>query len=188
MGCGSDMVCSLDTGCDTNSECAGFHAPCPENQTLGWIDTPLIAGTLIKYSHIEELQTAINDERTNVARRDSGGPPWACSSDTPGAYSFTGGATGPAVGQLVRNFHVNEIADAINTTPFNVDGNTEGPGTPVPNPLVNVGDVISIGDINTLRAAINVVESNCICDLYCSCDVNCGCFNQYSCACNLDIY
>jgi hypothetical protein len=183
MGCGTDEVCG-DATCGANSECDGFHATCGGNATTVWTDAPTIpVGTLIKDEHITELQTAINDERTNVDRtsRDSGGPPWACSSNTPGLYPFTAGVVSGAV---VEALHLNEVADAINTTPFNVDGNTEGPGSPASN--VSVGAIIDADDVNDLRSFINTAETNCICVSYCSCDIDCDCDGDLTCVCDVD--
>jgi len=142
---------------------------------------------LIKDSHVTELQTAINNERTHVSRRGSG-TSTACISNTPGAYSFTAGVT---TGSLVRDDHINEVGAAINGTPYNVSGASgqEGPGMPItPMPFVNVGDLIGKTQIDDLRSAINTAQSNCICDNYCSCDVNCGCFNDWVTPCPADIY
>ncbi len=183
MGCGTDMVCGTHIECGSNSECSGFQASCGGNQT-SWVETIVSGTTIVQASHISELESAINAERTHGTRRCLG-TSTACGSNCPGAYTFTGSR---GVGDIVDADHINNIADSINTTPYNVNGNSEGPDSAVANPLVNVGDIISKSDIDTLRSAINVVESNCICDSYCSCDVNCGCFNQYVCACNTNIY
>jgi len=184
MGCGTDLVCSTHIDCAANSECAGYQGTCGGNQTSPWSETIVAGTTLIKASHISELETAINDERTHVTRRCAG-TLTACGSNCPGAYSFTGSR---GVGDPVDADHINNIASAINSTPYNVSGASEGPDSAVANPLVAVGDIIEKIDIDTLRSAINTVESNCICDSYCSCDANCGCFAQWVCACDADVY
>ena len=183
MGCGSDMVCGTHIACGSNSECLGFQGTCGGN-TSSWSEAIVSGTTLIKASHIAELESAINAERTDATRRCAG-TSTACGSNCPGAYAFSGSR---GVGDVVDADHVNNVASAINTTPYNVSGASEGPDSAVGSPLVAVGALISKTEIDTLRAAINVVESNCICDSYCSCDVNCGCFNQFICACNLDVY
>ena len=181
MGCGVDQVCTLDTGCGANADCLGNQGP---GTPTGWAEVIVAQTTLIKDSHVTELQTAINNERTHGTRRGAG-TSTACTSNTPGSFSFTAGV---ATGQLVRDDHINEVGSAINGTPYNVDGNTEGPGTPISLPFVNDGELIGKTHIDDLRAAINLAQSNCICDSFCSCDVNCGCFNQLVCVCNVDIY
>lgn len=190
MGCGVDMTCPTDAACPANSPCAGHQPQCALNQTTGWTDPALVAGTtLVREVHVAELRTAINNERTDtVTPRRGAGTSTACTSNTPGAYAF---ADDPIVvgTTLVRDDHINELADAINTTPFNVSGDVEGPNpAAVADPLVNVGDLVTIGDINTLRTAVNLVEFNCICNSYCSCDVDCPCNNVLVCTCNVDIY
>ncbi len=187
MGCGVDMTCPTDAACGANAECDGNQVACPGNTTV-WTDDPLVAGTtLIRDDHVLELQASIDAERTDVASPRRGpATNTACSVNAPGLYGFTAGV---GVGSVVRNLHINEVADAVNTTEFNVSGDVEGPNpAAVADPLVNVGDLISVGNVNTLRTAINVVRSNCICDTFCSCNINCPCNNVLSCTCNVDIY
>lgn len=185
MGCVVHMTCPTDAGCGSNAECAGHKPTCGGNATTTWTNAPTIpVGTLVRDNHVTELQTAINNERTNIKRVSRGATTvTACGSNTPGAYPFTAGVT---VGQIVKALHMNEVAAAINTTPFNVNGNTEGPGSPASN--VSVGNLIRVGDVNTLRSLINVVETNCICNNYCSCNINCPCNNVLVCTCNVDVY
>jgi hypothetical protein len=189
MGCGTDEICPTDANCPTNADCLGHQDDCPGNIAV-WTNDPLVAGTtLIRDVHVSELRTAINDERTDTGSpRRGAATSTACTSNTPGLYTF---ADDPLVvgTTLVRDDHINELADAINTTPFNVDGNTEGPNpAAVADPLVDDTVKISVGHIETLRDAINVVRSNCICDTYCSCNFNCPCDNVLVCICDTDIY
>lgn len=190
MGCGVHMTCPTDAGCPANAECAGNQPSCGGNISV-WTDDPLVPGTtLIRDDHIAELRASINAERTDtVSPRRGAATSTACGSNTPGAYAFSDDPI--VVGTTkVRDDHLNELADAVNTTPFNVSGNVEGPNpAAVANPLVTAGvELIRDNHINTLRTAINLVRSNCICDTYCSCNINCPCNNVLVCTCNVDIY
>lgn len=187
MGCNQHMVCAANL-CPSNAECMGHQDECDSNQTTNWTDGPILpGGTRIRAVHWTELQTAINNERTDITpplgRRGAASTSTACTSNTPGMYAFTPGVS---AGSHIKALHQQEIANAINTTPFNVSGDIEGPGAPASN--VNPGDQIVQSDVNTLRNLINIVEKNCICDNYCSCNYDCPCNVDNVCVCNVDIY
>ena len=173
MGCTGE--CPSDCN---NAVCVGNVAACPGNgKNAGW-DTVIAAGTIITAAHLAELELAINNERTNVNRTSRCATTLnACGSNCPGAYSFSGSR---AVGDEVGAVHFSNVAAAINSTPYNKTGATEGPEADAitPTPYVNVGDTITAAQVNALRAAINIVEANCICDAYteivCSCHPLCN--------------
>ena len=174
MGCSGE--CPSDCN---NSVCVGNVAECPSNgKRSGW-DTVIAIGTIIDADHLAELELAINNERTNVNRTSRCATTLnACGSNCPGAYDFSpGGARGS--GDIIDADHFSNVAAAINSTPYNQDGATEGPSNVVtPIPFVNAGETITAQHVLDLRAAINTVEFNCICDLYteivCTCHVLCN--------------
>lgn len=170
MGC----VGECPANCGSNFVCVGNQPACPANLT-SWAETIVSGTTLIKASHLSELESAINAERTHPTRRGAG-TSTACGSNSPGAYAFSGAR---GVGDEVQAAHWTNVAKAINGTPFNVNGNTETPGTIVSDPYVSGGLVQSVSksDVDGLRAAINNVEGYCICDAYtvlvCGCNGEC---------------
>jgi hypothetical protein len=170
MGCTGECP----SNCGANYVCVGNQPACPANgkNGSGWTETLVAGTTLIKASHLAELESAINAERTHATRRGAG-TSTACGSNTPGSYSFSGSRS---VGDVINATHFTNVAKAINGTPFNVNGNTESPGSIVSDPYVNSGDVITKAQIDALRSAINDVEGYCICDSYTT--LVCGCHNQ----------
>jgi len=168
MGC----VGECPSNCGANFVCTGNQPACPGNLT-SWAETLVVAVTDVKASHLAELESAINAERTHVSRRGAG-TLTACSANSPGAYSFSGSRS---VGDEIAAVHFTNVAKAINSTPFNVDGDTEAAGTIVPDPYVNVNtEDITKAQVDALRSAINDIEGYCICDSYTVLD--CGCHNQ----------
>ena len=168
MGCTGECP----SNCGSNYVCTGNQPACPGN-TTSWAETLTVAVTDVKASHLAELESAINAERTHVSRRGAG-TSTACGSNTPGAYSFSGARS---VGDDIAAAHFTNVAKAINSTPFNVNGNTEAPGTIVSDPYVNVNtEDIEKAHVDGLRSAINAVEGYCICDSYTV--LVCGCHNQ----------
>ena len=165
MGCTGECT----GNCAANFVCTGHQAVCPGNLT-GWI--PITAGvTTVDAVHLANLESAINSERTDTFRRCAGTSP-ACVSNCPGSYPFAGAR---GVGNVIAASHWNAVASAINSTPYNVNGNTEAAGVIIGN--VSAGAVILKANIDALRTAVNNVEGYCICDaftqLVCGCNVNC---------------
>jgi hypothetical protein len=152
--------------------CTGNQPTCAGN-TTSWAEALVVAVTDVKASHLAELETAINDERTHVTRRGAG-TLTACAANAPGSYSFVGSRS---LGDDIAAIHFTNVAKAINGTPYNVDGNTEAAGAIVADPYVNVNteDITKV-QIDDLRDAINDVEGYCICDSYTI--LVCGCHNQ----------
>lgn len=171
MGCTGECP----TDCN-NAVCVGHVATCPGNGfNAGWSEALTVGVTLVKASHLSELETAINDERTNVNRTSRcAGTLNACASNCPGAYTFSDSR---GVGDIIDALHFTNVAKAINSTPYNVDGNVEGPSVAAADPYVNAGNIITAAQVLSLRTLINTVESNCICDSYteivCTCHVLC---------------
>jgi len=172
MGCTGECT----NNCTTNAVCVGFQPTCPNNlnNLTGWPsgDDPIVAGTtIVKAAHLSELETAINNERTHASRRCSGTSS-ACGSNCPGSFSFSGAR---GVGDVIDSAHWNNVASAINTTPYNQNGSTEAAGAIVG--TVATGNTILESYITSLRNAILNVQSYCICVGYtkivCTCNVNC---------------
>jgi hypothetical protein len=176
MGCTGE--CPSD--CECNADCVGNVGPCPNNgkSGTGW-DTVIAAGTIITADHLAELETAINDERTNVNRTSRClGTLNACGSNCPGAFNFAAGGSRGS-GDIIDADHFSNVAAAINSTPYNKTGATEGPEPDAitPTPYVNQGETITAQHVLDLRSAIETVEQNCICNAYlevvCTCHPLC---------------
>ena len=160
------MTCPLDKG-PFNSECDGHQPVCPGNQS-SWVETIVQHVTTIKASHVAELETAINNERTHPTRR---GLSSVCPGNCSDTYVFSGARS---ISDIVRAEHMDNIHLANNTTSF-ADLSTLS---------VFIGKLIEKDDVDELRRAINGTEYNCICDLQCSCDFDCGCNGE----CPTDYY
>jgi hypothetical protein len=153
--------------------CTGNQPTCPGN-TTAWAETLVVAVTDVKASHLSELETAINDERTHVTRRGAG-TVTACGANAPGAYSFSGSR---GVGDDIAAIHFTNVAKAVNGTPYNQNGVFPGtPGAILADPYVSTDteDITKV-QVDDLRDAINDVEGYCICDAYTV--LVCGCHNQ----------
>jgi hypothetical protein len=169
MGCTGE--CPSDNGCPTNGDCSGHQPTCGINQT-SWAESIVAGTTLIKASHVVELQNAIIAERTDVIRR---GTSLACGTNCSDVPSFT---RVPAVGNTIQADDLNDIASANNTTEYNVNCPSDSGAAETPAIIssnVSVGAVIYKADIDALRAEINAIEYACICNSYCNCNYNCGC-------------
>jgi len=162
------FICPLDNMCPANQDCDGYRPTCPANVS-GWVEAIVQYVTLVKASHLTELETTINNERTDPVRRDvfnpimcplDGSP--ACPANCSDLYTFSGSR---GVGDLIRALHFTHVDTANDTTQFST-----------PSALnVFIGKLIEKTDVDILRIAINGTEFNCICDLQCTCNFNCGC-------------
>ena len=167
MGC--HYQCPLD--CSTNYVCNGYQDQCGGNQTA-W--TAISGGkvTIIRASHLTEMENALNAEKTDALRR---GITPACPSNCSDAIT----PSGKGLGDAIAAADFNNLASEINGTYYNVDM-AAYPGTPSGSvgPTVSGGKVQAIlaSYITSLRAAINAVEYACICDSYSV--LECGCNGQ----------
>lgn len=155
--------------CSSNSECGG-HQPTCSNNTFNF--TPVEIGHSIRAFHINELQTAINQERTHPTRRCAGTQP-ACQSNCPSSYNFNGVRF---IGDIIRKIDLDRVIDANNGCAFgyNITRSFGYPyGGTQPNPLIRAIQ------ITIVQNAINQTRQNCICNTYCSCNINCNC-NTYT--------
>jgi hypothetical protein len=156
------------------ADCSGHQLSCGGNQT-GWVDDPLVVGaTLVKASHIVEMQNALTAERTDALRR---GLSAACGTNCSDAPSYS--RVPAALTDVVLADDYNDIANEDNATEYNVDcpADTGAAETPaVISALVSAGtSVITKSSVDALRADINQIEFACICASACTCNTNCGC-------------
>ncbi len=140
--------CQNDTAPNPNP-----GTPCPTNMTTFSTDT------VVRDEHINELRTAINDEK---ARR--------------GEVSETFTDT-IAVGGVIKGLYVEELQATIEAMKsFTwVEAYTN-----------LAGSTIKDEYFTELRTNVNTVEAECLCDCnYCTCDCNyCTCNCNYGCTCN----
>ena len=175
MGC----VGNCPGDCPANTVCTGNQPDCPLNgkNGTGWDETIVVGVTDVKASHLAELELAINAERVHVSRRGAL-TQTACTLNTPGPWTFFGSR---GVGDIIDHDHNTQVAHAVNSTPYNVNGNTQTPAIIIDGRYT--GQNITKGYIDSLRAAINSVESYCICDSYlvgdCGCNGECVTDNPY---------
>ena len=164
MGCVGE--CPSDGGC--GSHCSGYQPTCGGNQS-SWAETLVAGVTLIKASHIVELQNAVSAEKVHGTRR---GVSLACSANCSDAASYS---RTPVIGNDALADDWNDIVAQINDIAYNANGSTMGPSTVLPFPLVAIGQTILKATIDQMRSAVNTAESNCICNSFCNCDIDCGC-------------
>jgi hypothetical protein len=135
-------------------------------------------GTIIRASHLTELETAINLERNDGTRRYNAIPPScsgdcalyttrACSSNAFSPYAFSGSR---AIGNVISAGHWDAVKTANNEVRTN-----SGFGGLIANNFI-AGAIIYATYIQDLQTKINQSRNVCICDSHCSCNpFNCGC-------------
>jgi hypothetical protein len=159
MGCTGE--CPSNCSCNQNV-CSGNQPACSNSYSF----TSVSAGIIITAAHLAELETAINQERTDGTRRCGGTAP-ACGSNCPGAYSFSGSR---GVGDEMLAVFYNRIAEANNTC-----GEYHSTAT---NPIATTGNEIQASDVQHLQTKINQTRNMCICVTFVVCSSDCGCNNQ----------
>jgi hypothetical protein len=135
-------------------------------------------GTVITAAQLLELETAIDNERTDATRRYNATAPScsgdcgsfttvACSTNSFSVYPWSGSRS---AGDLINATHFDNVKSANNEVT-----STSGWGGTV-TATFSVGDLIEAADITELQTIINATRNACICDGHCSCDPsNCGC-------------
>lgn len=159
MPCACNNICTSGH-CPLNSDCNGHVDPCLSNQ---YPFTSVDDTFLIRASHIQELQDAIDTERADGTRRFTS---TACPGNCGDAWTWT---YEPATGDWIVIEHPEEIRDANNDLDFSET---------ITLPMVFY-DIVDAVDITYLQNQINQTRENCICDSHCSChfnccDINCG--------------
>lgn len=171
MPCTCNAICNND--CASNQICTGHVPVCINTYSF----TTIIITTIVRASHLLQLQTAIDNERINSGRRFNASEPAYCFTHTPGnvacsnnafaAYSWTAGV---AVNSVILASHFNDIKQANNQ----VTSNSGYGGTVAAN--FNVDGIIYAANIQELQTRINQTRNVCICDSHCNCDPSdCGC-------------
>jgi hypothetical protein len=175
--CTCNAIC--DNDCGANQICTGNAPACLNSYTF----TSISVGTIVRASHLRELETAINQERGDSGRRYYAADPTyclthidgdvACPNNTFGQWSFFGGD----VGDVIEAADFNNIALANNEVVYG-----SGYGTLITKFYTRQQDdptdasVIFSGGINDLQTKINETRNACICDSHCNCDPSdCGC-------------
>ena len=169
MPCTCNAICDNDCAAN-NNVCTGNEPVCANDYSF----TVIAAGTVILDNHINELETAINNERTDATRRYNASDPSPCASHTSVACSTNDWAAyavdSPNAADLIEAANFDKVIAANNEVVTD-----SGFGTSIalnPNP----GDLITAADIQTIQSAINGTRDACICDSHCSCDpADCGC-------------
>lgn len=172
MPCTCNSICDHD--CSSNQLCTGHVPSCSNTFVL----TGVNIGDIVLASHIKELHTAIDAERTDSGRRFNANDPAYCTTHTPGnvacsnnqfsAYSFSAGVL---AGSAILAQHVRDVKAAVNE----VHDNSGGYGGYVSDTYAVAG-IIYASQITTLQTKINETRNVCICDSHCNCDpTDCGC-------------
>jgi len=180
MPCTCNSIC--DNDCAVNQLCTG-HAPVCANE---YSFTSVSIGDLVRASHLTELQTYINQERTNSGRRFIASEPAYCTSHTPGDIACTNNDFS------AESFNSVSIGDEILADDWDAvkDANNEvtndsGYGGLVTSNFIaqsadgsvgKVNSIIKAIDLADLQDSINETRTVCICDSHCNCDPgDCGC-------------
>jgi len=186
MPCTCNAIC--DNDCGSNQLRTGRVGDCETND---FSFTGVFTDTVILAAHLAQLESAINNERTNGSRRFNSSDPAYCFTHTPGdvactnndwsAYSFSGSRS---IGDVVRAAHYDNVIAANNEVV-----NDSGYGGLISfNPAV--GGVIIAANIDDIQTKINQTRTVCICDSHCNCNPSdCGCNGEcpsddYYCAVN----
>ena len=180
-GCTCNAIC--DNDCGSNQICTGHVPVCSNDFTF----TGIAIGTIVRASHLLELQTAINLERADSGRRFNANEPaycfthslnnLACLSNQFDSWPWIGGV---GVGEAVDDRHYIDVKEANNEVV-----NESGYGTLVTTNFISQNDDVSVGkvlsiikaaDVTDLQNKINATRNACICDSHCNCDPSdCGC-------------
>ena len=177
MPCGCNSIC--DNDCAANQLCTGHVSACVNSYAF----TGIIIGDIVRASHILELQTAIDSERTDATRRYNASNPAYCSTHTPGdlactnndfsAYSWTAGVG--VYNRLLRD-HFNDVKEANNEVVTDSGYGGSVVSDFIAQSVDSVNSVILASAITELQTKINQTRNACICDSHCNCDPSdCGC-------------
>jgi hypothetical protein len=169
MPCTCNSICDAD--CSVNQLCTGHEPSCSNSYSF----TSVSVGDIILASHLAELETAINTERSDGTRRYNAPDPAdctnhtivACTNNVFGNWGFTGSR---GVGNIIFGIFYDNVKQAINQV-----YNDSGYGALVSN--IYVADAIIYASyITDLQTKINQTRNVCICDSHCNCDPSdCGC-------------
>jgi hypothetical protein len=180
MPCGCNSIC--DNDCSVNQLCTGHEPACVND----YVFTSIIAGDLVRASHLTELQAAINAERIDGSRRYIASEPAYCTTHTPGDIACTNNDfsadtfNSVIAGDEVLAADWEAVKDSNNEVT-----NDSGYGYLVSTNFLaqsadasvgKVNSIIKAADITDLQQRINGTRDVCICDSHCNCDPSdCGC-------------
>lgn len=180
MPCTCNAIC--DNDCSVNQLCTGNEPVCSNDFSFSSISV----GDLVRASDLTNLQTAINNERTDSSRRYNASDPTYCTTHTPGDVACSNNDFSAFVfdslssGDVVEADHYDDIKDANNevtndsgygglVTANFIDQDSDGS-------VGKVNSIIKAVDVTELQTKINDTRNACICDSHCNCDPSdCGC-------------
>lgn len=178
MPCTCHSICPADFSVNL---CSGNVAACVNDFSF----TSVIINAIILASHLAELESAIDAERVNAARRFNTSDPasFDCSAHTPGdvacstndfsAFGFSGDRSAD---DSIDVDHWDNIKDANNEVVTDSTYGVEVTTNFLAQSVDPVNSVILASDVTDLQTKINQTRNVCICDSHCNCDgVNCGC-------------
>lgn len=162
--CGT--ICPCNGYCICNTNCTGGYYAVGTRGTILFTDPVLSTSSLIRSVHIDELRYAIDTERAYRLAK-YGTTPWTYTSVYP---------LPPSVSN-VRGVYWTELRNALNGIP----------GYTAIEDTYSVTDLVSKTKLETLRAKVKAMRSDCVCNSdcngfstcscheYCSCNSDCGC-------------
>jgi hypothetical protein len=181
IGGGGSCTCNAicDNDCSSNQLCTGNVSVCTNSYTL----TSINAGDIVLASHLTELQTAINNERTDSGRRFTASDPTYCTTHTPGDvacssndFAASSWTAGVGSGQPIDVDHFNDLKNSINEMVNDSGYGSLVTATFQAQSVCAADSVILAADITELQTRINQSRNVCICDSHCNCDpTDCGC-------------
>lgn len=174
MPCGCNSICDSNN-CPANTPCYGDEPTCSNSFNFTALPSnPVATGIIIEAQHLDDLEDAINNERTDGSRRYNASPPClpdsavaACTNNAFVAYDFTTLSGARGVGDLIRAIHINNVVSANNFVP-----SQSGYGV-VSSVSEGVGSLIDAPDVLQLQSDINGTRNACICNSFASCSPHC---------------
>jgi hypothetical protein len=169
MPCTCNSIC--DNDCSVNQLCTGHEPACSNSYSF----TSVGVGDIILASHLTELETAINAERSDTSRRYNATDPDHCAAHTivacPNNFFGNWGFTGDrGIDDIIRGSHWDNVKQANNQVVTD-----SGYGTAITNIYVAEA-IIYASYITDIQTKINLTRNACICDSHCNCDPSdCGC-------------
>jgi len=174
MPCGCNSICGGNF-CPANTPCYGDEPTCSNSYNfIALPNNPVGVGVLIEAQHLNDLETAINSERTDVSRRYNATPTClpdaaaaACTNNASIAYDFPSLSGARGIGDLIKALHITNAVAANNELVTNSGYGTSSGLS------VSTGQLITAAQITALQAAINGTRNACICNSFASCSPHC---------------
>jgi hypothetical protein len=175
MPCGCNNLCPAEN-CPANFACYGDEPACSNSYNFTALpNNPVGVGIIIEAQHLEDLEDAINGERTDGSRRYNATPAFcipdtatpACTNNSFVAYNFTSFSGNRAIGDLIKAIHINNVVAANNEV---VTNSGYGQSSSV---SVSIGTIITAAQVTQLQSDINTTRNACICNSFASCSPHC---------------